>query len=279
MNNWHNSESFYLLCLYKSFSKVAKKQNLTKAAIYFRIKKFEEEMGELLFESESSQFMLTPVGERVFKSLSIIYKEIERFEEGLLKRSQIKIGVSLEYEMLYLMHILKHLGKNYWDIHFMSGKVGELFSKLEEKEVECFIGYESALPLNTKIELCTEEWMVLKRTGQLIDENSEVLTLLDESTDTIFDKISSYGISKDKIIKLTKESQMDKRQFLKSNMLLIAPKMLFIQEIENKEIEVVEMVAVKRVYLYYSSRLEERVVGEIGEVFDELQEMLETSSW
>ena len=42
--------------------------------------------------------------------------------------------------------------------------------------------------------------------------------------------------------------------------------------IENKEIEVVEMVAVKRVYLYYSSRLEERVVGEIGEVFDELQE-------
>ncbi len=127
----------------KSLSKTAKKLFISQPALSYRLKKIEEEVGEILFFRSKNGLHLTPQGEYLLNFVEDIQEQIQKMKEEIKHVSskniygKIHIGSSNIFSNYELPEIIKEFNKIYPDIRISitSSRSSEIFTMFNNQEV------------------------------------------------------------------------------------------------------------------------------------------------
>ncbi|KXA28874.1 LysR substrate binding domain protein [Peptoniphilus harei] len=162
-----NQKIFLLVAETLSISKAAKRAFVTQQCVSDHIKRIEDEYGTELFH-RSPYMHLTPAGELVFNSLN----NIDMIEKNLIKsisdfsnerKGSFSVGMSTTRSKLLIPQLLKRYHELFpnVEISFFSGDTKILEKNLLHNKLDLFLGINTSLNLNLKIEHVCEDYLYL----------------------------------------------------------------------------------------------------------------------
>lgn len=95
--DWENFKYFIYLARLKTLQRAAKELAVSHTTVFRRVRTFEEELGTKLFEHVGKGYVLTPVGEELFKKLQNVEEEllvISRQLEGMDQRVSGRVVIA-----------------------------------------------------------------------------------------------------------------------------------------------------------------------------------------
>jgi DNA-binding transcriptional LysR family regulator len=169
-------KTFYTFGKIRKFTQTADRLYVTQSAVSHALKKLEQSVGTKLYRKQGKDFILTGVGEMLFKSCENIFHEIEKFEEGLAAGGKqiiqkIYLGAPPEFGTTILIQQLALFFKKYPHIHVDFLYSNDLRIPLQRDEVDLAVDCKTHHKKNLESIFLFEERYVVIASPAYVEEH------------------------------------------------------------------------------------------------------------
>jgi len=262
--DFNGLELFYYVVKYKSFSKASEKLFIAQSSISKRIKNFEHELNTILIMRSSKTFRLTERGDKLFVLAQKMVEKTGNFERTVQSDNTLVIAMVGIYLSWTQTMILKRLGQEFWNIHFIYGSEEYCYNELKSGRVNAIVSGSDKVFEET-------DYLVLGNFPISLFENREFdsdkpyklyvfksYSLKDEMVESTLRELK---FSPEEVI-FSRWDYLNKRlEIDKGNYLILGLEALFEREIMSGELKIMKRISDIKMHLYFNENMDSRVIS------------------